>query len=196
MLARDAASCADTETETKMKPAEEILEFWRAAGPQRWFSRNESFDANLRQHFLEAHHAAARREYEGWMEDAEGALALLILLDQFPRNCFRDNAHAYATDGLARRYARRAIAVGFDAQVEPALRVFFYLPFEHSEDPADQALSVELHRRLPDPKADEWALLHQDIIARFGRFPHRNAALGRDTTAEEQRFLDEGGFAG
>lgn len=179
-----------------MKLAENVLEFWRNAGPQRWFARNESFDANFRQHFLDAHHAAARREYEDWMDSAEGALALLILLDQFPRNCFRGSAHAYATDGLARHYARRALDAGFDAQAEPALRVFFYLPFEHSEDPADQALSVALHRRLPDPGADEWALQHQDIIERFGRFPHRNPALGRQTTAAEQRFLDEGGFAG
>ncbi|HYG07293.1 MAG TPA: DUF924 family protein [Stenotrophomonas sp.] len=174
----------------------EVLEFWKSAGPERWFGHNESFDANFRQHFLDLHHAAARRELESWLGSADGALALLILLDQFPRNCFRGSAHAYATDGLALRYAKQAVAAGFDYDVAPSLRMFFYLPFEHSEDPAEQARSVELHRGLPEPEADQWALLHQDIIARFGRFPHRNAALGRETTAEEQRFLDEGGFAG
>ncbi|WP_140719682.1 DUF924 family protein [Pseudomonas sp. Hp2] len=185
-----------------MKPADtrkhiaSVCEFWERAGPERWFSKNESFDANFRQHFLELHHAAARRECEHWMDSADGALALMILLDQFPRNCFRGGAHAYATDGLARHYARRAIEAGYDYEVAPSLRMFFYLPFEHSEDPADQARSVELHRALPGEGAAEWALLHRDIIARFGRFPHRNAALGRDTTPEEQRFLDEGGFAG
>jgi uncharacterized protein (DUF924 family) len=174
----------------------EVLEFWETAGPERWFGRNESFDANFRSHFLDAHHAAARREHEDWMDSADGALALLILLDQFPRNCFRDSAHAYATDGLALHYAKRAVAAGFDYDVAPSLRMFFYLPYEHSEDPAEQARSVELHQGLPEAEADKWALLHQDIIARFGRFPHRNAALGRETTAAEQQFLDEGGFAG
>ncbi|HBK45195.1 MAG TPA: DUF924 domain-containing protein [Xanthomonadaceae bacterium] len=181
---------------SKQKQIKAVLEFWQTAGPERWFTRNESFDANFRQHFLELHHAAARRECEDWMDSADGALALLILLDQFPRNCFRGSAHSYATDGLALHYARRAIEAGFEGDVAPSLRMFFYLPFEHSEDPADQARSVELHRTLPDEKADRWALLHQDIIARFGRFPHRNAALGRANTAAEQRFLDEGGFAG
>jgi uncharacterized protein (DUF924 family) len=178
------------------KPFDVVLEFWTRAGPERWFSKNESFDANFRQHFLDFHAAAARREYESWMDSAHGALALMILLDQFPRNCFRGNAHAYATDGLALHYARRAIEAGYDQAVPASLRMFFYLPFEHSEDPADQARSVELHRTLPGENPDQWALLHQDIIARFGRFPHRNAVLGREGTAEEQRFLDEGGFAG
>ncbi len=173
-----------------------VLQFWEAAGPDRWFGRSESFDASFREQFLDAHHAAARREREDWMDSADGALALLILLDQFPRNCFRGSAHSYATDGLALHYAKRAVAAGFDLVVAPALRMFFYLPFEHSEDPAEQARSLELHRGLPEPGADQWAVLHQDIIARFGRFPHRNAALGRTTTAEEQRYLDEGGFAG
>lgn len=173
-----------------------VCEFWESAGPERWFARNESFDANFRQHFLDLHHAAARRELEAWLERADGALALLILLDQFPRNCFRGSAHAYATDGLARHYAERALAAGHDRAVAPALRMFFYLPFEHSEDPADQAHAVALFRALGDAQTLDYALLHQRLIARFGRFPHRNAALGRTGTAEEQRFLDEGGFAG
>lgn len=178
------------------KRADVLLAFWELAGPARWFTRNESFDANFRQHFLDDHHAAARGEYADWMRDADAALALLLLLDQFPRNCFRDSAHAYATDGLARQYARQALDAGYDQQVTPALRLFFYLPFEHSEDAGDQARSVTLHRALPEPGADKWAVLHAQVIARFGRFPHRNAVLGRQTTAEEQAFLDGGGFSG
>jgi uncharacterized protein (DUF924 family) len=146
------------------------------------------------------HHAAARGEYDAWAKTAEGALALLILLDQFPRNLYRKSAHAFATDPKARGIARAAIAEGFDRQVEPLLRPFFYLPFEHSEDLADQEACVALCERLAQETGDEetlkWARLHLDIIARFGRFPHRNAVLGRTTTPEERAFLDEGGFAG
>ncbi|MGH8212273.1 MAG: DUF924 family protein [Rhodanobacteraceae bacterium] len=175
---------------------QELLDFWRAAGEQRWFTRDAAFDDECRVRFLDAHHAGARREFEHWMDDAHGALALLILLDQIPRNVFRDSAHAWATDPLARHYARLAIDAGFDAQVEPDLRTFFYLPFEHSESLADQERGLALYRALPVANADRWALIHHDIIRRFGRFPHRNAALGRDTTPEEQAFLDSGGFAG
>lgn len=180
-----------------MQPrSDEVVEFWRAAGAARWFAHDDAFDAECATRFLDAHHAAARREFEDWMDDALGALALLILLDQIPRNIFRDSAHAYATDGLAREYAQRALDAGFDGQVEPGLRAFFYLPFEHSEDLADQERSLFLHRALPGKGADRWARLHHEIIRRFGRFPHRNAALGRTTTVEEQAFLDSGGFKG
>ena len=127
------------------------------------------------------------------MGDAEGALALLLLLDQFPRNCFRQSAHSYATDGLARHYARRALAAGHDAAVEPLLRAFFYLPFEHSEDMADQERAVELFGAPGMEEYLPYAIAHRDVIARFGRFPHRNRALGRDSTAEEQAWLDAGG---
>ena len=126
---------------------------------------------------------------------ASGALALVILLDQFPRNAFRGTAHMYATDPLARHHARDAIAQGHPDHVDPRLRIFFYLPFEHSEDLADQDLSVALHASLV--KEDQsYAERHRDIIRRFGRFPHRNTVLLRETTAEEQAYLDEGGFAG
>lgn len=174
----------------------DVLEFWRAAGPRRWFARDAAFDDECRARFLDAHHAAARRECEAWMSDAEGSLALLILLDQIPRNVFRDSAHAWATDGLARHCAQCAIAAGFDAQTAPMLRSFFYLPYEHSEALADQERSLALHRALPGKNDDRWARQHYDIILRFGRFPHRNAALGRETTPEEQAFLDAGGFGG
>ena len=176
--------------------ARDVVAFWRSAGERRWFARDAAFDAECATRFLDAHHAAARREFEHWMQDAQGALALTILLDQIPRNVFRNSAHAYATDGLARHYARRAIEAGFDGQVEPALRTFFYLPFEHSEALADQERALALYRAMPGEDADRWVRIHHDIIRRFGRFPHRNAALGRETTPEEQAFLDSGGFAG
>jgi len=174
-----------------VSPAD-IVGFWRDAGYEKWFARNETFDADLHSRFQDAHFAASRRELEAWMDSAEGALALLILLDQFPRNCFRKSAHSYATDPLARHYAARAIEAGFDATVDPALRVFFYLPFEHSENVADQERSVELTRAL-DENFMKYALAHRDVIARFGRFPHRNHELGRTNTPEEQAYLDAGG---
>lgn len=173
-----------------------IVAFWHEAGPKRWFTRDAAFDAQCEALFLPTHLRASRGELEHWLEDADGALALVLLLDQIPRNVYRGSAHAYATDGLARHYADLAIEAGFDAEVDPVLRVFFYLPYEHSEAPADQRRSLELHARLPGAGADEWARLHADLIERFGRFPHRNAVLGRATTAEEQAFLDAGGFAG
>ncbi|HLL09669.1 MAG TPA: DUF924 family protein [Rubrivivax sp.] len=173
--------------------AEDVLSFWREAGPARWFAKDEAFDAHFRDRFQAAHVAAARRELDSWAATATGSLALLILLDQFPRNSYRGSAHMYATDGLARHFARRALDAGHDAQVEAALRSFCYLPFMHSEDAADQDLSLRLQQQLG---ANEYAVSHRDIIRRFGRFPHRNHLLGRETTAEETAFLQEGGFSG
>ena len=126
-----------------MSPAE-IVGFWRAAGPKQWFAKDDAFDAALRQRFEASHHAAARGELSDWAQTAEGALALLLLLDQIPRNIFRGTAHAFATDPLAQRIAEAAIDAGFDKAVEPTLRSFFYLPFEHAEDIALQARSVAL----------------------------------------------------
>ncbi|HLY80450.1 MAG TPA: DUF924 family protein [Caulobacteraceae bacterium] len=178
----------------------DVLNFWRAAGPGRWFEKDDAFDAAIRLKFEPTHHAAARGEYDGWVESADGALALLILLDQFPRNLYRGSAHSYATDGLARRITREAIALGHDKRFESDLRNFFYLPFEHAEALADQDHAIALFEAMKaetgDPGNLKWALIHRDVIARFGRFPHRNHALGRETTPEEQAFLDEGGFAG
>jgi uncharacterized protein (DUF924 family) len=170
----------------------DIVAFWRDAGPGKWFARDDAFDAGFRMRFLDAHWAASRRELEHWMDDADGALALLLLLDQFPRNCFRHSGHAYACDSLARHYAARAIEAGLDARIDPALRVFVYLPFEHSEDTADQARSMQLMGTL-DADYMKYAEAHRDVIARFGRFPHRNRELGRTSTPEEQAWLDAGG---
>jgi uncharacterized protein (DUF924 family) len=178
-----------------ISPAE-IIQFWREAGPDKWFAANDAFDREIRARFLAAHEAAARGELAAWEEKPEDALALLILLDQFPRNIFRRSAHAFATDPLARRAAEQALARGFDRAVDKDLRLFFYLPFMHSEALADQDRSLRLLEALGDAEQKKYAVIHRDIIARFGRFPHRNRVLGRITTPEEKRFLDEGGFAG
>jgi uncharacterized protein (DUF924 family) len=172
-----------------------VVAFWRDAGPKRWFSKNAAFDAEFRDRFLAAHEAAARGELQAWEADPAGALALAILLDQFPRNAFRDTPRMFATDAQARAVATRAIDAGLDAAIEAPLRLFLYLPFEHSESLADQQRSLVLLRAL-GPELMKHAQQHHDIVARFGRFPHRNAVLGRATTADEQQFLDGGGFRG
>ncbi len=174
----------------------DIVQFWADSGPGRWFKRDAAFDAELRARFEAAHHGAARGEMAFWEGTDEGALALLLLLDQIPRNLYRNSPHAFATDGLAVRVADRARASGFDMEIALPLRIFFYLPFEHAENLALQAQSVALFETLGDAEYLKYAILHRDIIARFGRFPHRNSVLGRATTAEEQAFLDGGGFAG
>jgi len=179
-----------------MTGAADVLAFWRAAGPDRWFEKDDAFDAAIRETFLPLYERAAAGGLASWEDTAEGALALLIVLDQFPRNMFRGSARAFAADPLARAVAGRAIARGFDAAVPKQERLFFYLPFEHSEDPADQDRCCALFRALGDAELLKWAEMHADIIRRFGRFPHRNALLGRATTPEERAFLDQGGFAG
>ena len=174
---------------------QDVVRFWREAGPQRWFRHDPAFDAQFRDRFLDAHAAAARGELASWSATAEGALALVLLLDQFPRNAFRDTPRMYATDALARAAADAAIRAGHDLQVDAQLRPFFYLPFMHSEDMTDQKRSVALYREAGDTNLS-YAERHADIIRRFGRFPHRNAMLGRTTTPEEQAYLDAGGFKG
>ena len=175
---------------------ETLVTFWTDSGPQKWFAKDDAFDADLRTHFEAAHQAAARGGFPEWEERPEGALALLLLLDQIPRNIYRGSAHAFATDARAVEVATRAIAKGFDEKFETGLRCFFYLPFEHSERAEDQARAMALYEALGDAEFLKYAILHRDIIARFGRFPHRNAVLGRITTPQEQAFLDGGGFAG
>lgn len=172
-----------------------VVNFWREAGQEKWFEKNVAFDDEFRTRFMALHEKAAAGQLSDWMATAEGALGLILLLDQFPRNCFRAQERMYQSDPRAREMARRALAAGYDVQVEEALRVFFYLPFSHSEDIVDQAIAVEKGRPL-GPEHLRHAQRHHDIVARFGRFPHRNTILGRVTTVEEQKFLDDGGFAG
>jgi uncharacterized protein (DUF924 family) len=175
---------------------DEVLAFWRDAGPDKWFKKDTGFDDAIREKFLATYDAAAAGQLAAWEATPDGALALLIVLDQFPRNMFRGSARAFAADPSARAVADRAIASGFDQQAAAAERTFFYLPFEHSEDLADQDRCCALFRAAGDAELLKWAELHADIIRQFGRFPHRNAVLGRVTTAEEQAFLDGGGFSG
>ncbi|MCM2475177.1 DUF924 family protein [Rhizobium sp. CG5] len=178
----------------------DIIAFWLRHGPKKWFGKDDAFDTEIAALFAVDHLAASRGDYAVWETTAQGSLALLLLLDQFPRNLYRGSAHSYATDGLARFIAAKSLEAGFDGAVEPALRPFFYLPFEHSETLADQERCMALCKAHCEATGDteslRWAEEHHEIIARFGRFPHRNKALGRQTTPEEQAFLDNGGFKG
>ena len=182
-------------TDAMVTPAD-VVGFWLEAGSDKWFKKDDAFDAEIRRRFLSTHEAAARGELTEWETTPEGALALLILLDQFPRNMFRGLARTYATDPEARAVADRAIARGFDTTVDPSCRGFFYLPFMHSERLADLERCERLYEAAGDRDGFKYARHHRDIVARFGRFPHRNAMLGRATTADEQVFLDGGGFKG
>ncbi|MEJ8855536.1 DUF924 family protein [Variovorax robiniae] len=176
--------------------ARDVVAFWREAGARRWFAKDAAFDAEFKARFEATHHAAATGALDHWADDAEGALALLILLDQLPRNAWRGSGHMFATDGKAQAIARAAVDAGLDQQIDDEeLRAFFYMPLMHSESLDDQHRCVALCAALSTDQA-RYALHHREIIERFGRFPHRNAALGRSTTADEQQFLDGGGFSG
>ena len=183
----------------------EVLGFWFGAleSPERgrprkcWFEKSEAFDAEVRSRFLGVYRPAAAAKLARWERTPHAALALAVVLDQFPRNLFRGEARAFAADPLALRVARRMVDRGFDGLLRPVERWFVYLPFEHAEDLAAQRRSVALFGALagdPDSTgAIESASRHFNIISRFGRFPHRNAALGRESTAEEAAFLSQPG---
>ena len=179
----------------EITPAE-IVAFWRAAGRERWYSRDDAFDAEVRHRFFELWRKAVAGQLSAWETTDDGALALTIVLDQFPRNMFRDDAKTYSSDRLAREVASRAVAHGVDMRMDAALLEFLYMPFMHSEDLADQLRCVELFRKAGNTDSLRYAENHADIVRRFGRFPHRNRLLGRTTTADEQAFLDRGGFSG
>lgn len=172
-----------------------VVLFWREGGPSRWFAKDVNFDRALAARFHAAHLLAAERRLDDWNRTAEGALALQILLDQLPRNVYRGNAHAWATDPLALHFALAAIDARLDQPVEALLRPFCYMALMHSEDLQVQRRSLKLFETLGGP-ALAHAQEHCNIIERFGRFPHRNLALGRISTPEERAFLDGGGFAG
>ena len=173
----------------------EVVRFWRDAGPKAWFAKDETFDGRCRA-FDNAHHAAARRDLSNWETEAESAFALILLLDQIPRNIYRRSPHSFAADRLAQGVAQRAIARGFDMSIEAELRAFMYLPFEHAEDLGLQNDCLRLITAIGNGEHTRFARLHRDVIVRFSRFPHRNAILGRASTAQELAFLSEDGFAG
>ncbi|MEZ5839194.1 MAG: DUF924 family protein [Hyphomicrobiales bacterium] len=173
----------------------DVLEFWWRAGPSRWFSRSDGFDAEIADRFGALHARAVAGDLDDWQATPSGALALVLLLDQFSRNLFRDDARAFAADGKALALAEAALARGFDRAFPKPARNFFYMPFMHAEDIELQERSVDLFRALGDKDGEYFALVHLDVIRRFGRFPHRNAALGRTTSAAEEAFLAGGGFS-
>lgn len=174
--------------------AVDILFFWWQAGPQRWFSTDAAFDQQVTAQFLASHHHAAQGELDHWQTAPHGALALLILLDQFPRNMFRETARAFATDGQALALARTCLARRDHLAYPTPARQFFFLPFEHAEDMEAQTVAVDCFRQYGDEQGYFYALRHMDVVRRFGRFPHRNKALGRQSTAAEEAFLREGGL--
>jgi uncharacterized protein (DUF924 family) len=175
--------------------AVEVVTFWRDAGPGLWFAKDADFDWRFRERFLHLYEAAVQGKLSAWAAQPNSALALVILLDQFPRNAFRGSPRMYASDEAARAVADAAIAAGYDRSVASELQLFFYLPFGHSESLPDQERSVAIVRRPGQPHLT-FAERHRDTIQRFGRFPHRNPILGRPMTPEEQHYLDNGGFKG
>lgn len=178
-----------------LSPPEAVADFWKPLGPAVWFGKDPAFDRRFREAFATEHAAAGRGELMPWLASPEGALSLVLLLDQYPRNAFRGTLRVYVTDALARVVADAALELGHDRSVDAGLRGFFYLPFAHSERLPDQERSVALNAELPEP-APSHSRRHRDIIAQFGRFPHRNAVLGRASTPEEADWLAAGGFAG
>jgi uncharacterized protein (DUF924 family) len=183
--------------------SEGVLDFWfgpregRGKARAEWFKKDDAFDAQIRERFAELHAKAARRELEAWRASAEPMLALVIVLDQFSRNLYRGDARAFAQDAHARECAREALARSDDLRLLPVERQFLYMPFEHSEEPFDQDLAVDLMRSLEafaeTRGLTDWAERHRVIVRRFGRFPHRNAALGRASTPDEAEFLKQPG---
>jgi len=179
-----------------MKTPHDVLTFWSDAGPERWYEKDAAFDADMERQFLATWELASKGELSTWEDTDEGTLALLIVLDQFSRNLFRGDVRAFQNDPMAREIANRAIARGVDQRIDAALREFIYMPFEHSEDLTDQKRSVALFRATENGDNLKWAILHLEIIEKFGRFPHRNKVLGRVSSPEEEAYLADGGFSG
>lgn len=179
---------------SKPGPAD-VVAFWREAGPDKWFKKNDDFDHAIVERFAALHDEAAGGRLDEWAATPEGAIALVLVLDQFSRNMFRGSEKAFAQDARALEAAKRAVASGFDEKIPPELRFFLYLPLMHCEAIAEQRECVRLFHAVA-PDGLKFAREHEEIIRRFGRFPHRNAALGRHTTPAERAFLDGGGFSG
>ncbi len=174
---------------------DEVLAFWFAEGRNKvWFVKDEAFDVATRASLEAPFELAATGDLDHWMESGRGCLALVILLDQVPRNLFRNDPRAYATDEKARSVTHHALRARLDEDLSQPERLFLYLPLEHSESLQDQTLCCDLIARLDEnPGWHDYALQHREIVARFGRFPHRNAVLGRSSTPEEEDFLTQDG---
>ena len=190
-------------SESGRREVREILDFWFGSEDEpgygefreAWFRKDPEFDQQIRDRFEDLYEAAATGELDGWKEEARSCLALVILLDQFPRNMFRGDPRSYATDRKAQETAGYAVDRALDRELPPFQRMFLYMPFMHSENLEHQRRSVELFRALGGDEADasDYAVRHMEIIERFGRFPHRNEILGRQTTPEEAEFLTQPG---
>ena len=185
---------------TELPTPFDVLSFWWKAGYEKWYGGGKEFDDECRELFLPLVEAASRDDgtgggFEDWEATPHGALALIIVLDQLSRNLFRGSQRAFAQDARARDIARKAIAAGFDTVFPAPARHFFYMPYMHSEDLADQDICCDYFRGTGEKDGYYFALVHMDAIRRFGRFPHRNAVLGRTTTPEEHRYMDSGGFS-
>lgn len=176
-----------------MNELRQVLEFWFApANRPRWFKKDPAFDDEIRRRFEDVHERAAAGRLAAWQSTPQGSMALVLCLDQFPRNIYRGTPRAFASDAKARAVADWAVDRGFDLEFKPDERFFFYLPFEHSESLDDQHRCVELVRtRCTDPELLRYAIAHRDVIERYGRFPHRNAILGRRNTPEEEDYLKQ-----
>jgi uncharacterized protein (DUF924 family) len=169
----------------------EVLDYWfQEVGPSRWFAKSTGLDDEIRERFLGLYERVVTGELQGFTTP-RATLAAVVVLDQFPRNMFRDSPRAFAGDPMARHLAREAVEQGLDASLAGEERLFLYLPFEHSEDPADQVLSCELIGSIGNEYWTQYARAHKEIIDRFGRFPHRNAALGRTSTRAELELLED-----
>ena len=186
---------ADVSTANMPAEAAAVVDFWKQAGGKLWFAKDPEFDGRFRESFSALYERAARGKLDAWTQWPEAALALILLLDQYPRNSFRGTPNMYATDQLAVHHTRSAIERGYDRLVDEALQLFFYLPFGHSESLAEQERGLQLCERL-GPQQLKPAIEHAAIVRRFGRFPHRNPILGRPSTQAELEFLRQGGFAG
>jgi len=173
-----------------------VLRFWEIEiGPGKWYKKNPADDQEIRRRFEGLWVQASQGKRDHWQETADGALALILVLDQFPRNMFRGCARAFSTDARALAVARTMIACGHDLEIAGALRQFCYMPFMHAENLDDQETSVRLTSECLSSESSQYhARKHRELIARFGRFPHRNAALGRAMTAAEQAYLDSDGY--
>ncbi len=184
------------EASTNKATAREIVSFWDAAGPDKWFEKSVEFDAEIKKLFLPVVDLAGNGKLDDWLESPESSLALLLVLDQFPRNIYRNSPRAFDFDHKALACAEAAICHRHDTEFEVPLRRFFYLPFMHSEMLENQIKCIQLCEAAGDTQGVKFAQIHADAIRRFGRFPHRNDVLGRESRPEEIAFLAEGGFSG
>jgi len=177
-------------------PWQEVLDFWKAAGAEKWFTKDDEFDSEMKQKFLSMHADAHSGKLDSWAENPDACLALIIVLDQFSRNMFRDDPKAFASDPKALSLSKTAIASGFAEKVDQELRFFLFMPLMHSESLDDQKESLALQLTTKSEGSIRAARQHLEIIEKYGRFPHRNKVLGRQTTPQEEAYLDQGGFKG